>query len=461
MRFENLRLAVLCLVSWLLFAAPTAVSAATPLKSDRVAAGLDRPLFATSPRNDLNRLFIVEKGSGGSAKIKILDTTTDTLLPTPFLTVNNIDANGERGLLGMAFHPNYASNGKFYVNCVGNTGNSEIREYTVGGNPLTNNVANAVISKTLLNVGAASEHNGGWLDFRSTSTEPYLYIGTGDTGGGDDPGNVAQNINSLRGKILRINVDADDFAGDPAKNYGIPPSNPFAGATAGADEIFSVGVRNPFRGSFDRLTGDMYFGDVGQGTREEINFLPSNQVGIANFGWRLREGTIQNPTGGVGGAKPPNNVDPIHDYSHGGGPNGGNSVTGGYVFRGTNLPGWEGTYFFADFDSEQIWSFNYDGTTKTNFVNRTAELGLSLDGFSIDKVAAFAEDGAGRLYVVDFDSYQSPNGAGEIFRVVPEPSSVVLALVTLVLGGIAAARQRIRLSHRHNLDSPRQSRIDL
>ena len=249
-----------------------------------------------------------------------------------------------------------------------------------------------------------ANHNGGWIGFDPNGD--YLYIATGDGGNSNDPGNRAQDItNELLGKMLRIDVDGDDFPGDPLRNYAIPSSNPFVGVT-GDDEIWAYGLRNPWRPSFDRVTGDLYIADVGQNSREEINFQSASSSGGENYGWRVMEGLLCN----IPGALPcfdPNFTNPIHEYGHTGAPDGGHSITGGYNYRGPNNA-LQGTYFFADYVSGQIWTFRYDGVVKTEFTNRTAE--LTPDVGTINDISSFAEDNTGNLYIISLN--------GDIFKLI-------------------------------------------
>jgi hypothetical protein len=266
-----------------------------------------------------------------------------------------------------------------------------------------------------------TNHNGGWIDFGPN--DGFLYVAVGDGGGGNDngtghtagTGNAQDITDNLLGKILRIDVHNDAFPADANRNYANPGSNPFVGVT-GDDEIWAYGLRNPFRSSFDPANGNLYIGDVGQGAREEIDVQLASSGGGENYGWRLREGMIQTPAGGIGGAKPPGAIDPIYDYLHGSGTTQGNSVTGGIVYRGP-ITAMQGHYFFADFVNDRIWSLAFDGsapsthngTNYTNFVDRTDQLVVS--GTTIDSIVAFGDDLAGNLYIVDI--------GGEIFRVVP------------------------------------------
>lgn len=369
---------------------------------EHVTDGLNAPLFATYAPGDRDRLFIVERGSpanstDASASIRILDLNTGQLEATPFLTIPGIDNTVEGGLLGMAFHPDYQNNGKFYVNLTSDDADpntvfsSYIREYTVSPNP---NIANTGFNTVATWGQPAKNHNGGWISF--SPNDKYLYIAVGD-GGGDH--RIAQETTgSFLGKILRIDVDGDDFPADAERNYAIPPTNPFVGA-AGDDEIWAYGLRNPFRDSFDRLTGDLWIGDVGAATREEVDFQPADSPGGENYGWPLREGTIETPNS-YGGDPPPGNVDPVYDYAHGSESLEGNAVIGGYVYRGPD-PSLQGRYFFADAVSNHKWMMD-----TTTYAVQNVD-GIFGGGSS---VAAFGEDAVGNLYVVSLN--------GHLFRLV-------------------------------------------
>jgi glucose/arabinose dehydrogenase len=386
-----------------ILAATTALAGGgpTPLTTIRVASGLTQPLFVTWPPNDPTRMFVVEKVSGTQqGRIRIVDMTTQpgTILPTPFLTLS-VSTGSEQGALCMAFHPNYASNGKFYVSYTNTSGNSVIAQYTVSANPNVADPSSAVQVMTLAQ--PFTNHNGGWIGF---GPDGYLYCAFGDGGSGGDPGNRAQNINILLGKMLRIDVDGDDFPADSTRNYAIPPDNPFAGATPGLDEIWAYGLRNPWRNSFDRETGDMWIGDVGQNTWEEIDFAPAG-VGGRNYGWRCYEGNAAFNTSGCGAAS--NYVFPVHVY----GRSLGFSTTGGYVYRGNAICDLRGTYFFADYGTSRIWSFRYTGSNNPPVTDRTSQLAPG-GGLSIASPASFGEDLFGELYICDI------NG-GEVFKIVP------------------------------------------
>ncbi|UCG33591.1 MAG: PQQ-dependent sugar dehydrogenase, partial [Phycisphaerales bacterium] len=374
--------------------------AQTPLTTELVASGLARPVFVTAPPGDKDRVFIVEQRSGSTGRIRIVVLATGVLNPTPFLSITGLSTGNEQGLLGLAFHPDYWNNGYFYVNYTAG-GFTYIERYTVSPDP---DVADASSAALIMRFGQPyTNHNGGWIGFGPN--DGYLYIGSGDGGSAGDPGNRAQDITSQKlGKVLRIDVDADDFPTDPTANYAIPPDNPFVGV-AGDDEIWAYGLRNPWRNSFDAETGDLWIADVGQSAWEEIDFQPADSAGGENYGWRCYEGDAAYNTTGCAAAS--TMEFPIHAYSHGGGRC---SVTGGYVYRGCEIPDLAGTYFFADYCSAQIWSFRFDGVTVSEFTDRTAELDPP-GALAITSITSFGEDAFGELYICDL--------GGEVFRIVP------------------------------------------
>jgi streptogramin lyase len=359
---------------------------ASSIVATRVASSLTEPLFVTAPPGDASRLFIVEKGG----VIKILDLATGQVLPTPFLNVSSeILADEDRGLLGLAFDPDYASNGFFYVDLTNTSGVTEIRRYHAVPNA---NVADAASAAPVLSIDLTPGHKAGWLGF---GPDGDLYIATGD--GGTTP-DSAQDLDSLRGKILRIDVHGDDFP-DTARNYAIPADNPFVG-TGHAEEIFALGLRNPWRPSFDRALGDFYIADVGLGRWEEINLGQSG----ANYGWPRFEGPeVLFPGPLTGGLAAP----PVFSYDH----SLGQSITGGYVYRGEG-EALQGQYFYADFISGRVFTLRLDGgswvaTERTSQIMTTAG--------AINNPSSFGEDARGNLYVVDFD--------GDIFKLTPTVAS--------------------------------------
>jgi len=361
----------------------------------RVASGLSAPLFGVSPPGDPDRLFLVEQHSG---RIRILDLNIGQMQADAFLDLpdNSLAGGGEQGLLGLAFHPDYAANGRFYVNLTNALGDTEIREYRRADA----NHADAGSSRLVLTFDQPfANHNGGWMAF---GPDGFLYIASGDGGSGNDPQNNAQNRDSLLGKILRIDVDGDAFPADASRNYAIPAGNPFAGAVAGADEVWLMGLRNPWRASFDSVTGDLWIGDVGQGAREEVDVAPAGRGGL-NFGWRFMEGNRPNT-----GAAPDGLTAPILDYDRTTPLYSGVAVTGGYVYHGPG--GGQGLYWFGDFASGNIWTVALKDGAAQDFLNRNAQIVVS-GGGDIDQIASFAVDGRGRLYVIGLD--------GDVHRLTP------------------------------------------
>src|SRR5438477_8497010 len=300
----------------------------------RVASGLTQPLFVTAPPGDFKRLFIVQQNGA----IRILNLATGALEPAAFLALSGVQVGGEQGLLGMAFDPNYATNGKFYLNFVvpgGAFGNgvTHISQFSATANA---NLADPATEKILLTFDhPQTNHNGGWIAFSPRANDANnLYIATGDGGAGNDqgpghiePGGNAQSKATLLGKMLRIHVNS------AAGTASIPPDNPFIGLAGASPEIWAYGLRNPFRNSFDRATGTLFIGDVGQSTREEIDVQKTvNPRGGENYGWRVREGSIQNPAY-PGVPTPAGAVNPIVDYPR----SIGQTVIGGYVYRGRQI----------------------------------------------------------------------------------------------------------------------------
>jgi glucose/arabinose dehydrogenase len=362
-----------------------------------IASGLNRPVFATAPLGNTNRLFIIEQ----RGRIRILDLSANPplLKPVPFLALQGLATGNEQGLLGLAFHPEYATNGFFYVNFTDATGTTNIKRFKVTANP---DVADPNTSLTLLTVQQPfANHNGGWIAF---GPDKMLYIGMGDGGSGNDPGKRAQNLQELLGKMLRIDVNGDDFPDDPNRNYRIPPDNPFVNTPNARPEIWAYGLRNPWRCSFDRQTGDLYIADVGQDQFEEINLQKAANKGGENYGWRIKEGlhdTGLDPAGGH------TLVDPIHEYDHGV----GIAIVGGYVYRGSAIDDLKGAYLFADFTGP-IWSLRHDGTKIIELTPREGEL---FPNGGPSSISSFGEDAAGELYLVNLMP-------GQVFRLEKQPS---------------------------------------
>ncbi len=336
-----------------------------------VASGLGSPLGLVHAGDGSGRLFIVEQ----TGRIKIFDGAA--VLATPFLDVSAlVSCCGERGLLGVAFPPDYRTNGLFYVHYTNTAGNTTLVRYRVSSNP---NVADATSAQILLNVTQPfANHNGGQIAF---GPDRFLYMGLGDGGDAGDPGNRAQDLGTLLGKILRIDVNS----GAP---YAIPATNPFRSTPGAMPEIWAYGLRNPWRFSFDRQTGDLFIADVGQGQREEVNFQLATSPGGENYGWRLMEGTLCfNPSTNC------NNGTlklPVLEYDH----SFGCSITGGYRYRGQRFPQYAGRFFYGDFCSGRIWAAAQSGQTWST--TELMDTALS--------ITSFGEDEGGELYVVHYGS---------------------------------------------------------
>jgi glucose/arabinose dehydrogenase len=351
---------------------------ATTIGLQQVAMGLSGPIGIVNAADGSDRLFIIEQ----SGRIRVI-TSGGTLLPTPFLDVSSIvKTSTEEGLLGLAFHPDYETNGLFYVDYVNLAGDIVIARYQVsGGDP---NVADAGSAFPMLTISHPffGNHNGGQLQF---GPDGYLYISVGDGGGGGDTANNAQNLEVLLGKILRLDVDS-------ASPYGIPPDNPLVGV-AGLDEIWAYGLRNPWRFTFDRLTGDIFIGDVGQNNIEEIDFQPAGSTALRNYGWRLMEGsTCFNPPSMC---NPGGLILPILEYDH----SFGCSVTGGYRYRGAS-PLLAGTYLYADYCSGRVWGATLSGTWSTTELLDTTYF-ISTFGEDEDGDVYLADAVGGRIYRID------------------------------------------------------------
>jgi glucose/arabinose dehydrogenase len=396
----TIRITAACLVGL------AGVAQAQQLTTTRLASGLTRPVFVCSPPGDTNRLFIVEqRGSGGvstQAMIKILNLSNNTINATPFLTIGPVATGAEQGLLSLLFDTNYANNGRFFIFYTNSANSLIINRYLVSADP---NVADATSGVNILTqTKTFNNHNGGWMGF---GPDGYMYVGIGDGGSEYDPNGMGQSLTTINGKIIRIDVSA----GGPG--YAIPPTNPFFASAVNRQEIWAYGLRNPWRPSFDRQTGDLWIADVGQDTWEEVDFQPRTfdpPFPAVNYGWRCYEGNaVQNTTIGPSGilcSTVTNFTFPIYVYPH----NPECSITGGYVYRGCAMPYLRGTYFFADYCSGKITSLQYNGVSAVNITDRTAE--LATPGFTINAITSFGEDARGELYICD-------QGGGEIYKIIP------------------------------------------
>lgn len=350
-----------------------------------VASGLNDPLDLQTPPGERARLFVVEQ----AGRIRIV--RNGSLVGTPYLDISDrINSGDERGLLGLAFHPQFAQNGRFFVYYTDRRGDihiSEFRAASAGADTADPSTERLIL---FANHQPFANHNGGGLAF---GADGFLYIGLGDGGGGGDPQNNAQNLGRVLGKMLRIDVNN----GNP---YAVPNGNPFVGRPGAAPEIWAYGLRNPFRFSLDRATSDLYIGDVGQNQIEEVDVGLRSRGGGENYGWPVTEGTqCFRPSSGCNTA---GLTLPLTQYNHGL----GCSVTGGYVYRGCRLPGYAGTYFYGDFCTGLVRSFRLVNGQAAEERDWTSALGSSR--FSI---SSFGTDDDGELYVVDY--------GGQILRLGP------------------------------------------
>lgn len=347
------------------------------------AEGLDQPTDIASAGDA--RIFIVER----SGRIRVVEADGE-VLATPFLDIQaQVDSStSERGLLGLVFHPNYSENGYFYVNYTDAAGDTQVSRFSVSAG--NSNIADPDSEYSILQVSQpATNHNAGDLAF---GPDGYLYVPLGDGGGGGDPDDRAQDGTQLLGKILRIDVNQ----GDP---YAIPGDNPFVGNADVLDEIWAMGFRNPWRLSFDRTSGDLYIADVGQSSREEVDFQPFDSDGGENYGWRCYEGTLEYNLSGCLDRSA--YVFPVTEYSH----DLGCSIAGGFVYRGTNHPQLNGLYFFGDYCSGNLWTLAYEGP---------GDWVTDLVGDFGFRFTTFGEDNQGELYAADYST-------GIIYRLAYDP----------------------------------------
>jgi glucose/arabinose dehydrogenase len=344
------------------------------LKLDQVATGLSGPVYVTSPPND-SRLFVVEQ----PGRIRVVQN--GQLLPAPFLDITSrVGSGGERGMLSVAFHPQYAANGFLYVYFTATNGAIRVERFSASGN-----TADPSSAKLILTVPhPRGNHNGGLALF---GPDGMLYLGLGDGGGGGDPDQNGQNPNTLLATLLRIDVNS----GDP---YGIPAGNPFIGRSDARPEVWAIGLRNPWRFAFDAQAGNLYVADVGQGELEEVNVVPSTRAGV-NYGWNIMEGTscYNASTCNKQGLE-----QPVLEYRHLGN---ACSVTGGFVYRGAAIPEIAGHYFYGDYCAGFVKSFRFQNGAATD--GKTWEFG------NIGNITSFGQDAAGELYIT--------SGTGTVYRI--------------------------------------------
>ena len=360
------------------------VAGTPPLTSVRIANGLNTPVDVQAAPGDRSRLFVVEQ----TGRIRVVHQG-GVVAGTPYLDINDrVGTGGERGLLGLAFHPGFAQNGRFYVNYTDRNGHTRISEFRAA--PGAETVDRSTERQLLFVSQPFPNHNGGALTF---GNDGMLYIALGDGGSGGDPFGNGQSLLTHLGKILRIDVDR----GSP---FAVPPDNPFLGNSAAIPAIWAYGLRNPWRIAFDRATGDLYIADVGQNALEEVNVGLAARRGGENYGWNIMEGdrcfrpATNCPTAGL--------TPPVLTYGHGE----GCSITGGVVYRGCRMPGYHGTYFYGDFCTGMIRSFRLANGQPTDQRDWTAALGRD-----VHLISSFGVDADGEVLIVDHD--------GELYRVVP------------------------------------------
>lgn len=343
------------------------------LRLEMVASGLQSPVHLAAPPGD-DRLFVVEQ----AGRIRIIDGTG--LRPQPFLDITErVGSGGERGLLSVAFRPDYAQSGEFFIDYTDRSGNTRIERYTVSADP---DVADPASGRIVLGVDQPfPNHNGGLVTF---GPDGMLYIGLGDGGSGGDPQGNGQNRSTLLGSILRIDITVEPFA--------VPADNPFVGEASARPELWATGLRNPWRFSFDEPGGHLYIADVGQNQYEEVNVV-DRSAGAINYGWSVMEAShcFGSPSCAMAGL-----TLPVLEYDHGD----GCSVTGGYVYRGSSIPGITGHYFYSDYCSGWIRSFRY---TAGEAVEQTDW------GLDAGRVLSFGRDSSGEIYVL--------NSAGVVYRI--------------------------------------------
>jgi glucose/arabinose dehydrogenase len=381
----------------------------------RLTTGLSGPLYVTHAPGDFERIFIVEK----TGRIKIFKNGAVNV--TPFLNLSgSVNAIQSQGLHSLAFHPDYQKNGKFYViyreNST-NPGDAMLVQYEVSANP---DVADASSASVIMRIEMSDEtHSGGWMGF---GPDGYLWIPFGD--GGEAPHDRPQDIEIPYGKILRIDVNGPDaFPEDPDRNFAIPQDNPFVDAP-GLDEIYALGIRQPWRSSFDRATGDFYIANVGRSGSEEIDFLPAGSPSPVNFGWPCMEGTLcpkdlQKLAGCV--CNDASLTLPIHEYDH----TQGCAIIGGFVYRGCAIPDLQGYYIFADFCFNTIFALKHDGAQVTDLVNITALVDPPGPP-STTSIGGFGEDAYGEIYICEV------LGGGDLVKIIP---NAAVALIDCNLNG--------------------------
>ena len=360
-----------------------------------VASSFDTATSVCAPPGDTERLFVTTKGG-------VIHIIRDgAILPTPFLDIST-SMSAYEGILSMVFHPDYSTNGRFFLVYNDTLDQSHLTEFLVSSDP---DLADPSSGTELLTPFQQPGHVHNWNCLKF-GPDGMLYVGTGDGGGYHGlpaDSSSSQDLSNTQGKILRLDVDA------PAPY--IPADNPFVGQPNVAEEIWVYGLRQPWRFGFDSITGDMFIGDVGQTTREELDFVPGGSGGGLNFGWACREGTVCNSLSGCSCPNSTSYVEPVLEYGHGGGLC---CIIGGEVYRGQAMPSLHGTYFYADYCSARVWSLRYDGATMTEHQERSLEF-VTADGTPLTTINSFGIDAEGELLVIG-------NFPSAVFRVIPAPT---------------------------------------
>ncbi|MFT6793170.1 MAG: glucose/arabinose dehydrogenase [Rubritalea sp.] len=366
-----------------LIATGSSVTAAP--RAEKLIDGLKRPVCMAAPAGSTDFLYILEQ----PGRVRLYDRQKKQLVDKPLLDLTDQvrSKSNEQGLLGIAFSPDFESDQRFYLNYTGTEGDTVISRFTM-------NSAKDITEEKLLQFNQDfGNHNGGWLGF---GPDGMLYIGTGDGGAANDPKARAQDLDSMLGKVLRIDVSAKTGYSIPKGNYAEVTK------TEAKPEILSIGLRNPWRCSWDGDT--FYIGDVGQNAHEEVNVVSHSKLAGANFGWRLREGNQPTPKKDIAGDRPENNIDPVHTYKR----NDGLSITGGYVYRG-KIKSLQGQYFYSDYAKSNIWSFTYKNGKATQHQSWNDH--LTSQDKTIPSISSFALDPQGEMYMLS-------HHWGSIFKIV-------------------------------------------
>ncbi len=382
--------------------APVAHAGGPALATEIVASGLSSPTYVAAAPGDDTRLFIIQQ----NGVIRLMKD--GVLLPAPFLDLNSIVPNETyNGLLGIAFHPDYETNGYFYVQHPRGSSSSSNRitvaRYQVSADPDLADAGSREEIYVESFPNSPGHHVGGWIGF---GNDGFLYMGLGDghTSGGESAGGArSQSLSSPWGKLHRMDVNGDDFPGDVDHDYAIPADNPFVGA-GGLESVYARGLRNPYRADIDRANGDIWIADVGLHAREEIDLIPGDSGGGQNFGWNCAEGTICTTNSNCNCVSD-GLVEPIYEYTH----SLGCSVSGGAIYRGCAVPGLEGTYFYGDWCSRRIWSLRYEGGVVGDAQERTSELDPP-GAVSFGAILAVAPGPRGELYITD---------TSRVYRIIP------------------------------------------